>query len=103
MRAFHYRDARVFLNLYKQYVRPHLEFSVAAWSPWTQEDIETLEKVKKYAVKAVSGLRSQSYEDRLVELKLTSLHKRRCEIDMVQTYKFINDNKIEEGETCPMK
>ena len=25
MRAFHYRDGHVFLNLYKQYVRPHLE------------------------------------------------------------------------------
>ena len=70
----------MFLNLYKQYVRPHLEFSVAAWSPWTQEDIETLEKVKTYAVKAVSGLRSQSYEDRLVELKLPSLHERRCDL-----------------------
>ena len=34
-RAFHYRDRGVFLNLYKQYVRPHLEFSVAAWAPWT--------------------------------------------------------------------
>ena len=36
-RTFHYRDAKVFLNLYKQYVRPHLELSVAAWAPWTQE------------------------------------------------------------------
>ncbi len=26
-RAFHYRDRHVFMRLYKQYVRPHLEFS----------------------------------------------------------------------------
>ena len=52
--------------------------------------------MQKRAVKAVSGLRSQSYEDRLVELKLPSLHEPRCEIDMVQTYKLINDDKIEE-------
>ena len=90
-RAFHYRDSKVFLGLYKQYVRPHLEFAVAAWSPWTQEDLETLEKVQKRAVKAVSGLRSQSYEDRLAELKLPSLRERRKEIDMVQTYKLVND------------
>ena len=57
-RAFHYRDRGVFLNLYKQYIRPHLKFLVAAWAPWTQEDIETLEKVQKRAVKAVSGLNS---------------------------------------------
>jgi Reverse transcriptase (RNA-dependent DNA polymerase) len=33
-RAFRYRDKSVFLQLYKQYVRPHLEFAVQAWSPW---------------------------------------------------------------------
>ena len=37
-RAFHYRDRYVFLNLYKTYVRPHLEFCTAAWSPWTEAD-----------------------------------------------------------------
>ena len=94
-RAFHYRDRRVFLNLYKQYVRPHLEFSVTAWAPWTQEDIETLEKVQKRAVKAVTGLKSQTYEERLVELKLPSLRERRREMDMVQTYKLLNS---ESGE-----
>jgi hypothetical protein len=35
-RAFHYRDRQVFVRLYKQYVRPHLEFSTQAWSPWTE-------------------------------------------------------------------
>ncbi len=46
-RAFHFRDRHTFLNLYKQYVRPHLEFAVQAWSPWTQQDKELLEKVQK--------------------------------------------------------
>ena len=32
-RSFHYRDERVFFNLYKQFVRPHLEFSVPVWCP----------------------------------------------------------------------
>ena len=96
MRAFHYRDSKVFLNLYKQYVRPHLEFAVAAWSPWTQEDMETLEKVQKRALKAVSGLRSQAYEDRLAELKLPSLRERRKEIDMIQTFKLVNDESSEQ-------
>ena len=46
------------------------------------EDVECLEKVqktKKRAVKAVSGLRSLIYEDRLAELGLTSLKSRRRE------------------------
>ena len=68
--AYSQQWKKVFMNLYKQYVRPHLEFSVAAWAPWTQEDIETLEKVQKRAVKAVSGLKGHSYEEGLVELKV---------------------------------
>ena len=47
-RAFHNRDKHVFKNLYQQYVRPHLEFAVAAWAPWLQADIDGLEALKQY-------------------------------------------------------
>ena len=30
-KAFHFRDKEVFLGLYRQYIRPHLEFAVQAW------------------------------------------------------------------------
>ena len=34
-RSFHFRDKDIFTGLhrYKQYVRPHLEYAVQAWSP----------------------------------------------------------------------
>ena len=32
-RSFHYRDRKVFLNLCKQHVRPHLELAATAWAP----------------------------------------------------------------------
>ena len=73
LRAFHYRDRHVYISLYKQYVRPHLEFAVAAWAPWTKTDIECLEKVQMKAVKSVSGLRGRTYEERIQELGLPSL------------------------------
>jgi hypothetical protein len=46
-RNFHYRDRHTFMKLYKykQYVRPHLEFSSPAWSPWAVGDMETLDRV----------------------------------------------------------
>ena len=50
-RSFHYRDRRTFIQIYKQYVRPHLEFAVPAWSPWTVADIHVLERVQQRAVK----------------------------------------------------
>jgi len=88
-RAFHFRDKNTFVKLYKQYVRPHLEFSVPAWSPWTQGDKETLEKIQRRAVRMVSGLKGTSYEDKLTELNLLSLEDRRLLYDMVQTFKII--------------
>jgi ribonucleases P/MRP protein subunit RPP40 len=49
-RAFLFRDQHVFLRLYSQYVRPHLEFAVSAWAPWYEMDKECLEKVQRRAV-----------------------------------------------------
>jgi hypothetical protein len=88
-RAFHYRDRHTFIGLYKQYVRPHLEFAVQAWNPWTQHDKETLEKVQRRAVGMVSGLRGETYEEKLVELGLTTLEERRHQADMLQVYKIL--------------
>ena len=68
-RSFHYRDRHVFLSLYQQYERPHLEFAVAAWSPWTQADIQCLESVQQRAIRAISGLKANTYEEKLKELK----------------------------------
>ena len=88
-RSFHYRDRKTFIQLYKQYVRPHLEFAVPAWSPWTQGDIHTLERVQQRAVKMVSGLQGPTYEDKLRELQLLSLADRRTQYDLLQTFKII--------------
>jgi hypothetical protein len=89
-RAFQYRDRSIFVQLYKQYVRPHLEFSVQAWSPWSAADKELLEKVQRRAVRMVSGLKSRDYEDRLRELNLTTLEERRHRADMLQMYKIVH-------------
>ena len=70
LRAFHFKDRHKFMSLYKQYVRPHLEFAVVAWSLWTKADIECMEKVKIKVVKAVSGLAGRTHEERIAELKL---------------------------------
>jgi len=98
LRAFHFRDRHMFVNLYLQYVRPHLEFAVAAWAPWSQADIACLEKVQAKAVRAVSGLKGHSYEERLSELGLVSLQARRREIDMALTYRIVNDSDSEYKE-----
>ena len=89
-RSFHFRDRVVLVELYKQYVRPHLEFSVSAWCPWTQVDIDTIEKVQKRMVSMIAGLVGMDYESKLKEVNLTSLADRRIRFDMVETYKIIH-------------
>ena len=88
-RAFHFRDRHVFLKLYKQYVWPNLEFAVQAWSPWTAQDKEILEKVQQRAIKMISGLKAKEYADRLKELEMTSLEERRHQADMAMVYKVL--------------
>jgi hypothetical protein len=90
-RNFHYRDRHTFLKLYKQYVRPHLEFAVPAWSPWLQGDKDTLERVQEKAVKMVNGLQGATYQEKLRELGLESLEERRNSQDMALVHKFLTE------------
>jgi ribonuclease P/MRP protein subunit RPP40 len=89
MRYFHYRDRYTFLRLYKQYVRPHLEFSAPAWSPWLQGDKDMLEKVQEKAVKMVAGLKGANYLEKCAELGLETLEKGRNDQDLALVYKFV--------------
>ena len=89
-KAFLYRDRKVFLQLYKQFVRCHLEFAVPAWCPWSVGDIEILERVQRRAVNLIVGLKGRTYEEKMMELGITSLLERRKKMDLIQTFKIIN-------------
>jgi hypothetical protein len=88
-RNFHFRDRIVYLQLYKQYVRPHLEFACTAWSPWQENEKKQLESVQIKAVNWITGLGRRNYAEKCAELKLPTLESRRWEQDMVQTYKIM--------------
>ena len=102
-RAFHFRDRHVFIHLYKQYVRPHLEFAGQAWAPWTAADKAVLENVQKRAIRMVSGLGSAEYEHRLNELGMTTLEERRHQADMQYMYKILTGREdVDRGEWFTM-
>jgi hypothetical protein len=89
-RSFKYRDKKVFPALYTRYVRPHLEFSSAAWSPHQQKDIDMLEKVQKRAVNMVNGLGGLEYDEKLAALGLEPLADRREFADSLLMFKILN-------------
>ena len=97
-RAITYRDKATFLKLYKVYVRPHLEYAVVCWSPWTEGDKEVLEKVQRRAIGMVTNWRERTYEGRLREAGMMSLVDRRLRGDMIATYKVMSGkDKVDPG------
>jgi hypothetical protein len=58
------------------------------WNSLTSKDIKKLEKVQKRATKLVPQLRNLRYEERLLNLGLTTLADRRVRGDLIQMYKI---------------
>ena len=90
-RSLTYRD-KTWIKLYRIFVRPHLEYCIQAWAPWTLSDIEVLESVQKRAIRMTSGLKGHTYEDKLKEVGLLSLADRRVRGDLIETWRILNES-----------
>src|SRR5215813_14392956 len=88
------RNREIILLLYRALVRPHLEYAVQLWSPYFVRDIANIERIQRRATKLVEGMQGKSCQDRLNELGMYTLEKRRKRGDLIETFKVIKGKDI---------
>ena len=82
------RDREVIDPLYSALMTHHLENCIQVWTTKYKKNRELLERVQTRATKMIRGLEHLPYEDRLRELGLFNLKKRRLWSDLFVAFQY---------------
>jgi hypothetical protein len=92
-RNFYHTSTNIKEKLYQTLVRPHLEYGVAAWDPYTAKNINLLERIQRRAARYVTNnySREASVSEMMTTLGWYNLQDRRTAHRLTCLYKITND------------
>ena len=88
--SFYSRGKESMLLLFKSLVRSTLEYCCEVWFPHLKKDIVDLEQVQRSFTHRISGQKESNYWERLKDLKIFSLQRRREKIVIMHIWKIKN-------------
>jgi hypothetical protein len=89
--SFYSRGKDVMLVLFKSLVRNSLEYCCEVWFPHLKKDIVSLEQIQRSFTNRISQQQGLNYWQRLKNLKIYSLQRRREKIIILHVWKIKNN------------
>ena len=90
LRTFKTRETLPLLTLYKSLVVPIMEYCSQLWSPLVVGKIRRLESIQRTFTHRIAQVRDLNYWERLKELRLYSLERRRERYQIMYIWKILN-------------
>ena len=93
LRSFNSLSSTYFIQSYKSFIRPLLEYNTSIWNSSSISNIKAVEQVQRtFTRKLLQKLNTpfNNYDDRLKILNLESLQLRRLHFDLILVYKIIH-------------
>ena len=88
LREFQSRQSSLMLTLLKSLVIPLLEYCCQLWNSWKSKDIQAIEAIQRTFTYKITEVQHLNYWERLHELKLYSLKRRRERYIIIYIWKI---------------